>query len=105
MRANSDISINVNRNARKNNANGDGQLDRQTPGNRLYATERGSRPLIGGGADSVPVDAAVQQQAEPVVVEVATTGLRGTCLNVRQLGLAQTKNGIWLRRLDLLPAS
>ena len=29
----------------------------------------------------------------------------GTCLNVRQLDLVQTKNGIWLRALDLSPAS
>jgi hypothetical protein len=31
--------------------------------------------------------------------------LNGSCLNARQLGLVQTKNGIWLRTLDLSSAS
>jgi hypothetical protein len=31
--------------------------------------------------------------------------LNGTCLHPRKLGLMQTKNGIWLRILDLVPAS
>jgi hypothetical protein len=38
--------------------------------NRLYATERGSRPLIGVARIVFPVDAAAQQEAEPVIVEV-----------------------------------
>jgi hypothetical protein len=40
------------------------------PEMRLYAAKRGSRPLI-GVARSVPFDAAVQQRAEPVVIEIA----------------------------------
>ena len=31
--------------------------------------------------------------------------LNGVCANPRALGLVQTKNGIWLRALDLMPAS
>jgi hypothetical protein len=31
--------------------------------------------------------------------------LAGECADPRRLGLVQTKNGIWLRALDLMPAS
>ena len=52
------------------------------------------------------IHSPVEQEAQWLDSRVFNLGLvAGGCADPRRLGLVQTKNGIWLRALDLMSAS
>jgi hypothetical protein len=52
------------------------------------------------------IHSLVEQEAQWLDSRVFNLGLvAGGCADPRRLGLVQTKNGIWLRALDLMSAS